>query len=115
MRQVEMSEFALLLPPEFDDYEWEATAKGWFSGAVITDGRTSYPINFYDPVRLTQEVGSALESDGVFVEENVVVVNSVTRAEINKVADYLLHPRVLARLPDNRLRAAPDRHCRARL
>lgn len=83
-----ISSFAL--PSDFADYEWEVTAKGCFSEARITVSGKRYRLNFYDAVRLGQEVKSEIESGGVFFEPNLVVVRSVTRADMEQAAKQLV-------------------------
>jgi hypothetical protein len=88
-----MSSFALLLPRDFDDYEWEVRAKGFFSEARLSVSGTRYRLNFYDCVRLSQEIESELQRGRVFFEPNLVVVSSVTRSDMERAADDAIRPR----------------------
>lgn len=72
--------FHLTLPDDFDDYEW--LTKGYFIGAVLEFRGTSYPINFYSPQRLLQDIKSELQDTGVFLEQNMVVVREIRRQEM---------------------------------
>ena len=80
----------LVLPANFDDYEWEATAKGYFQQARLIVSGNEYQLTFYDEVRLGQTMKDVLKSDGVFFEPNLVVVGSVTRIEMERAAKYLV-------------------------
>ena len=100
--QVDMSsgvnvfDFSFVLPEDFVDYEWEVTAKGCFSEArIIVSGRR-YRLNFYDPVRLSQEIESGLQRGGVFIERNLIVIRSVTRLEMERAAELVVQSGQLA-------------------
>ena len=86
-----MLEYSLQFPAGFDEYAWEVEAKGWFSEAVLLVGTRRFRLNFYDATRLAQEVASDLENSGVFFDPNLVVVNPVTRQEMEKAARQLVH------------------------
>jgi hypothetical protein len=84
-----MASLQLILPADFDDYEWEVTAKGWYDQAhVIVAGQCSR-LKFYDPVRLGQEIESEFELGRVFYEQNLVVIQSVTRAHMQRAVESL--------------------------
>lgn len=91
-----MSDYVLNLPDDFDDYEWELVAKGCFSEARVDVGGKVYELNFYDPFRLGQEIEDALARNAVFVEKNLVVIPSVTRAEMENAADFIVRSNRLA-------------------
>jgi hypothetical protein len=93
-----MSSYSFALPSDFADYEWEVTAKGCFSEARMTVAGKQYRLNFYDAVRLGQEIESELENGGVFFEPNLVVVRSVTKAEMERVAGQLVQYGLVASL-----------------
>ncbi len=63
---------------EYDDVyiQFETESKGYFYGITIKiDNGLTYQINFYDPVRLKQDVDSEFESNTIFFyEENVVII-----------------------------------------
>ncbi|MFG3597427.1 hypothetical protein [Bradyrhizobium sp. RDI18] len=59
-----MPGFSLDLPADFADYEWEVETKGWFCEARIIVSGKRYRLNFYDPVRLGQEIESELQRGG---------------------------------------------------
>jgi hypothetical protein len=77
-----MTEHRVEFPEGFEGYAWEVEAKGWFQGAVaIIDGRR-YLLTFYDPTRLSQDIKEELSQGAGFFEPNLIVVRSVTRAQI---------------------------------
>ena len=63
-----------------------AFATGSFSEARLVVLGRKYRLNFFDPVRLAQEVQSALHRGAVFFESNVVVVPSLTRENMERAA-----------------------------
>jgi hypothetical protein len=85
-----MSNIVVIPPTDFDNYEWEVKAKGFFSEAGLLVSGRRYRLNFYDPVRLSQEVESELQRGGVFFETNLVVINSVTRFDMERAAETLI-------------------------
>jgi hypothetical protein len=85
-----MSDHRLHLPEDFDAYGWQAEAKGWFSDARLSAFGKEYQLNFYDPVRLAQEIASEHERDTVFCEPNLVVVKEVTRSAMEEAAHELV-------------------------
>jgi len=80
------TEYSLNFPNEFDDYAGEVESKGCFSEARLVLLGRRYRVNFYDPVRLAQEIESALHRGTVFCEPKVVVVRSVTRENMERAA-----------------------------
>jgi hypothetical protein len=49
-----------------------------------------YRLNFYDSVRLSQEIENELQRGGLFFESNLVVVHSVTRSDMERAAEVLM-------------------------
>jgi hypothetical protein len=84
-----MSSFKLDLPADFADYEWEVEAKGWFVAPLAASGR-QYLLSIYDPVRLGQTIEDDLKGGRVFFEPNLVVVETVTRANMARAATLLI-------------------------
>lgn len=93
-----MSNYSFALPSDFADYEWEVTAKGCFSEARLTVAEKSYRLNFYDVVRLGQEIESEFERGGLFFEPNLVIVRSVTKAEMEGATEQLVQSGLVASL-----------------
>jgi hypothetical protein len=85
-----MSSFALVLPMDFDDYEMEVEAKGFFSEARLSSSGKRYRLIFYDPVRLGQEIESELQRGGPFFEPNLVVIQSVTKPNMERAVEALI-------------------------
>ena len=85
-----MSSLSLALPADFDEYEWEVTSKGYFSDARITVADRHYRLNFYDPVRLNQEIESEFGRGAIFFEPNLLVVQSVTRSNMERAVELLM-------------------------
>lgn len=83
-----MTTHELVLPADFQDYAWEVESKGWFSGAVLQHLNNRYPLTFYDPGRLAQEIGDVLLRQPLFIEPNLLVVESITEAAMCKAVDY---------------------------
>jgi len=90
--------FCLELPTDFENYGWEVEAKGWYSQARIIASGTRYLINFYDPVRLGQQIQDELERGQIFFEPNLVVVRAVTRANMETAAQELVRSSGLSSL-----------------
>jgi hypothetical protein len=85
-----MSSFSFDLPADFAEHEWEAEAKGWISEARLTVSGKQYRLHFFDPARLGQEIQDELECGRVFFEPNLVVVQSVTKANMERAAALLV-------------------------
>jgi len=60
-----MSSFTLVFPGDFGDYEWDVKEKGFFTEARLSASGKHYRLNFYDRVRLHQEIESQLQRAGV--------------------------------------------------
>ena len=93
-----MLSYSIALPSDFADYEWEVTAKGCFSEVWMIVAGKRYRLNVYDAVRLAQEIESELANGGVFFEPNLVVVRSVTKAEMERAAGQLVQSGLVASL-----------------
>lgn len=93
-----MLSFSFELPLNFEDYEWEVTAKGCYSEARMTVSGRRYRLNFYDAGRLGQEIENELEKGGVFFEPNLVIVRSVTRPDMERAVAHLLQSGQVASL-----------------
>jgi hypothetical protein len=96
--KLKISNYSFVLPSDFLEYEWEVTAKGYFSEALLTVAEKQYRLNFYDATRIGQEISSELENGNVFFEPNLVVVRSVTRTEMEQAAEQLVRFGLLAGL-----------------
>ncbi|MEU8523639.1 hypothetical protein [Streptomyces sp. NPDC048577] len=77
-------------PDYLDDYEAETEAKGYLVGVVVSAGNRSFELTVYDRARLVQELDDELDSDrAYFAVPNLLVVRSVTRAEIFRTVEAL--------------------------
>lgn len=93
-----MSSYSIAFPTDFSNYEWEVTARGCFSGAKMTVSGKEYRLNFYDAVRLGQEIESELQNGEMFFEPNLVVIRSVTRVEMERAIEQLVRSGLVASL-----------------
>jgi hypothetical protein len=84
------SEYEIEFPNGFDELEWEAEAKGWLQGVVVTIERRRYKVTFYDPTRLAQDIEDELQERSVYFESNVLVIPSVTRAHMEKAVEAVV-------------------------
>jgi hypothetical protein len=84
------SEYKIEFPEGFDEFEWEVEAKGWLQGVVVTIDRRRYKVTFYDPTRLAQDIEGELQERSVYLESNVLVVQSVTRANMQKAVEAVV-------------------------
>jgi hypothetical protein len=72
-------------PPDFDEQaEYEMTPKGYLCGGEVelADGRR-FPVTFFDPVRLAQDLEEmARHGPAALIEPGLVVIPEVTREGI---------------------------------
>jgi len=85
-----MPSFSLELPADFENYAREVEAKGWFSEARIITAERRYKISFYDLARLTQQIEGEFERGQIFFEPNLVIVQSITPACMERAAAELV-------------------------
>ena len=82
----------LLLCQPFDDRTaWEASSKGWYSGATVElpDG-SRHPVFFYDPVRLAQDLQAEVGlGRPCLAEPAMIVVPDITEASMLAAVEYL--------------------------
>ncbi|MBX9622207.1 MAG: hypothetical protein K2X82_00175 [Gemmataceae bacterium] len=93
---IETPELTYHAPPGFDDRaEYEMEMKGHLCGGGVEfpDGRR-YPVTFFDPVRLSQEL-EVLTGRGepAFIEPGLVVIPGVTRDGIRRSLPELVRQR----------------------
>lgn len=81
----------LVLPEWFDDRVlFEMPYKGFFVAEVELEDKSHYILNFYDPIRLNQELDDNISLDKpYFAEQNLIVVPEVTLEHINAALQYL--------------------------
>jgi hypothetical protein len=82
----------LLLREPFDDRTaWEVSSKGWYSGATVElpDG-SRYPLFFYDPARLSQDLDGEVESGSpCLAQPAMIVVPEITEAAMRAAVNHL--------------------------
>ena len=78
----------LILPDDFKSYEWEVECKGWFVAQAVFEGQ-KFLLNFYDPTRISQDIHDVLESDSLFFEKNLIIVESVNSSNMKKAVSEL--------------------------
>src|SRR5258708_9802951 len=81
----------LILREDFNERDaFEITQKGWFSASIELEDGNRYIVNFYDPVRLKQELEDYVK-DGqpCFAEPNLIVVPEVTIDAIQEAVRFL--------------------------
>lgn len=102
--------FTIHYPDWFDERaEWEAEAKGWLAGVVVqlADG-SRYPVSFYDPVRLRQDLEAETNQGRPYIAEpGLIIVPEVTARAIHQaiqlvvVDGYFQHLKPLALAQQN--------------
>jgi hypothetical protein len=85
-----VTDYSFVLPEDFDDYAFEVESKGWFAEARLSLSGRQYRLSFYDSVRLRQEIEDELRRGNIFFEPNLVVVQSVTRRNMEKAAELVV-------------------------
>ncbi len=77
----------LTLPEDFEDYAWEAEAKGVFWDTSARIGDREVTVTFYDPVRLSQDIEEDLREHRVMELNRVLVIPRVTKQHMLEAAD----------------------------
>lgn len=79
------NKFRLVLSSDWSERDaLEVRSKGWFQANVLLPDNRQVTVSFFDPARLTQEIGDALSNgQAYFAEINLVVVPEVTLEAIN--------------------------------
>jgi hypothetical protein len=85
-----MTKHALEFPEGYDDYASEVESKGWFGEARLSFSGRLYKLTFYEPVRLAQEIDSEIKRGHFFFEPNLVIVQALTRPNMEHAADQLI-------------------------
>jgi hypothetical protein len=84
-----MTAYELKWPADFDEYAWEVESKGWFSDVTISARGRSIKPAFYDPSRLEQEIADEIADQGLFSERDLIVLEKVTKANIENAIEKL--------------------------
>jgi hypothetical protein len=86
-----MTNYLLKWPPGFDDFSWELESKGWFHGLDVIVGDKIFQPTFYDLERLSQDISEETSNGRIFLIRNLIVIESVTRSEMEKtIADLAI-------------------------
>lgn len=88
--------FTFHFPEEFDDRaEYEMALKGHLGySEVELPGGSRYPVFFFDPIRLRQELESVTrQGRSVVAEPGMVVIPEVTRENILRAVEELVRER----------------------
>ncbi len=82
----------IIFDEDFDELRaFEMEQKGWATVHVELENGNRYRLNFYEPVRLGQELDDGIElGKPCFVELNLIVVPRVTVETIQQSVQYLL-------------------------
>jgi hypothetical protein len=86
------TEPTIIFPDWYDEQaEFEATARGYLSHIVVqTEGGSRYQVQFYDPVRLAQDLTSETESGrGYLAEPNMIVLSEVSTENVRRAVHGL--------------------------
>src|SRR5262249_14387129 len=90
---IKHEQFTFHFPDEWDERaEWEMNARGClsYSSVELPDGRR-FEVDFYDPVRLRQELELGIPRGyPCIAERGMIVVPEVTREAILAAVDYLV-------------------------
>ena len=90
---IQLSTCLVHFPEDFDERgEWEVERKGWLQGVQVelTNGN-SYPLFFYDPIRLSQDLeADAKQGRTAIAEPGMVIVAEVTRECILRAVETLI-------------------------
>lgn len=68
----------LVLPADFDEYEWEVESKGYFADASVRIGGRLLPVVFYEPVRLAQDIADEMSEGRLFTASRILVLKRVS-------------------------------------
>jgi len=81
--------YKIIFPYDFEDYALEIESKGWFNNVIVEVGEDKYCLEFYDFTRLSQDILEELSSSSMFVGNNIIVLESVTREAMQSAVDFI--------------------------
>ena len=94
-----MAKAELLYPDGYAGNEEYSTMKGWLSVDVRLPSGAIVPIMFYDPARFANDVANALAAgNSCFAEAGVVIIESVTPANMERALKTLIKDNFFAAL-----------------
>ena len=91
-----LDSYSIHFPEDYDERgEWEVERKGWLQGVEVElAGEGRFPLFFYDPVRLAQDLeADGKQGRGALAEPGLVVIAEVTRASILSAVEELVRQR----------------------
>jgi hypothetical protein len=85
------NEIELRFDHPFDERAaFETESRGYFSAASAAVNGRLFPLSFYDPVRLAQDLESSAANGEPFVaEQNMIVLQAVTRENMERAVRAL--------------------------
>jgi hypothetical protein len=88
-----ITNFQVVFPECYDERgEWEAKEKGWLQGVEVRfSNGDAYPVFFYDPVRLAQDLETDTKHGRPFLAQpDMIVFPQITREAILDVIGKLV-------------------------
>ncbi|MET1536889.1 hypothetical protein [Burkholderia sola] len=86
-----MRKIKITYPGWYDELaEFEHAEKGFLEGVLVTSEEGDIMLNFYDAVRFVQDATDGVRDDGFFYMPNIVVVESVSRRNIEAAAQRIV-------------------------
>ncbi|MEH6629954.1 MAG: hypothetical protein V7776_03975 [Halopseudomonas aestusnigri] len=86
-----MPNFEIHFSTDFSEYEWEIEAKGWYGDLPVTWRGKLYMLNFFDPVRLNQDLQGELEQNSIALLLNTVIIDRLTKNGITEAVSKLVN------------------------
>jgi hypothetical protein len=90
--------YTLRWPEQFDEIEWLIESKGYFEGLEIRISGQILRPTFYDPVRLSQDIASALANERAFTLPFLIVVPDLSVKSMKETVARLAKSGELSRL-----------------
>ncbi len=82
--------YEVILPDDFGEYAWEVEAKGVFWDVRLRYRGREFALTFYEPERLAQDIRAELDGSAAFCEQNLVVVEKVTKEHMESAVTELI-------------------------
>jgi hypothetical protein len=84
-----MKKYIIKIEKDFSEYAWEVELKGCLEVDIQIFDKL-YTFNFYDPIRLKQNIEDDLRSNQYFFSENLVVLPKVNLDNIEKFIENII-------------------------
>lgn len=72
----------IIFPEDIEDYEWLIPAKGYVLNIIVLFKKNRYALEYYDPIRLLQDIKARLSNEDFFFEPNIVLIPTVNRENV---------------------------------